>query len=139
MSPKTFRKRAFLGGALAVLLTVPFVSGCGGGGGSAPVVVPAPTTVAVSGTLASTTGGGLGGYAVVFDSGSSPFVGASTASTGAFTVTVPLTSVKGGDTLSFFDTTGALILVLPVTLSPTSGTPVSVQTVTVGPPVPPGL
>lgn len=138
MSQKIFRRRIFLGGALAALLSIPLISGCGGGG-SAPVVKPVPQIVSVSGTLASTTGGGLGGYAVVFDRGSTPFVGSSTTSTGTFAVTVPLSSIKGGDTLSFFDPTGALILVLPVTLSPTSTTPVSVQTVVVGPPVPPGL
>lgn len=135
----TFRKRVSAGGALAVLVTIPFLNGCGGGGGSTPVVVPVAKVVPVSGTLASTTGGGLGGYAVVFDRGSTPFVGSSTSGTGTFTVSVPLTSITGNDTLSFFDSSGALILVLPVTLSNTSTTPVSVQTVTVGPPPPPGL
>jgi hypothetical protein len=130
--PSTLQFKPLAALTLAAALSG-LLSGCGGGGGSAPAAaVPASKTI--TGTLLDAQNAPISGAAVVLDSGTAGALTTHTGSTGAYAFAVPLGSITGSDTLSFYDTSGNLIDFVSVTL-PTTTAALTVTTVI--PPVPP--
>ncbi len=99
--------------------------------------VPTPTsstsTTAVTGRIQNSTDS-LSGYRVVFNLGRSRLTGALTDAQGRYTLSMPVSTITGNDTLSVLDPSGGLVAVVPVTLTPGAAIP----PITVGPPTPPG-
>jgi hypothetical protein len=128
----TLRFKPLAALALAATLTS-LLSGCGGGGGggSTPSV---PASKAITGTLLDAQNAPISGASVVLDAGTAGALTTHTGSTGAYSFAVPLGSITGSDTLSFYDTSGNLIDLVSVTL-PTTTAALTVTTVV--PPVPP--
>ncbi len=108
--------------------------GCGGDDASASSH-PAAQTKTVNGTLLDSSQSAQSGDRVVYDSGTSHALTAQTDSAGKYQLILPLSSITGTDTLTFFDSAGHELETVPVTLT-VDTTPQSVST-TLAPPNPP--
>jgi hypothetical protein len=147
---KTTLYSRLLPAGIALTLLTGALAGCGGGG-SASVARPADVTV--TGTLLDSSSAPLSGYTVVYNSGgaqpaarisahaTTAVLSAVTDSKGSYTLVVPTSKITGSDTLSFYDTTGALAqtqsLALSATQTGTVTVPQNVVTTLPSPPDPP--
>ncbi len=109
-------------------------AGCGGGGGGGGGGTHTPTVSknTYSGTVTDQSGDLLSGETILFD-GNSTYT-TTTNSSGAFTLTVPVSALTGSDFLTVDDSSGTEVAEYPISGSAS----VSGISITVGPPAPPG-
>ncbi len=107
-------------------------AGCGGGGGGGGKTGPGPVNKNVySGTVTDQSGDLLSGETILFDGNST--YSATTNSSGAFSLTVPISVLTGSDSLIVDDSSGTEVAEYAI-----SGTgSISGIAITVGPPAPP--
>jgi hypothetical protein len=105
------------------------LSGCGGSNPGSP-------NKTLSGTFMGLGNVRLPGDTVYYDRGSTGQQVTVTDANGQYKFVVPLSTITGSDTLSFYDSAGHLVDIVSVTLTPNTA---SVNITTVAPPTPPSL
>ena len=103
-------------------------SGCGGGGSGSGA------NKTLAGTLLGQGNAPLSGDTVYFDKGTSSQQSAVTDGNGQYRSVVPLSSITGSDSLTFYAAAGYLVDIVPVTLAVNTA---AMQVTTVVPPSPP--
>ena len=110
LTKETFVRTLPPAALLAVLLPL---AGCGGGSNTGGAALPVVRTLTLSGTVNAGGGGAAAGDTVVFDGNRA--LSAVTNGQGQFTLTLPASDVTGSDTLTVFDSQGALLQTQTVT------------------------
>ena len=124
------RLRQLTASAIAVI-ALSTLAGCGGGGGGGGGGTSGPLPATLIGTIDATAGAPAAGYSVHFG-----LLSTTTSSSGAFSFSFDAAQISGTQTLTIYDTTGALVDQETVTIN-ASGGQQTVGPFNVGPPPPP--